>query len=158
MLLTSFAPDLNDEPYPVARRRSSRIVWQQRYDGIATVAYQGGKAIACISGPWSDRYALTWWVHQPSSPQLELFDSVEAARQAVMKVTGQEVSGRSSDPVSSAPPDPDAPRRTSWLSQMRALLRRRRAPGSLSHTARQLRQRYLNQDTDLSGMHFRACR
>src|SRR3954452_14138339 len=68
-------------PHPVVRP-VSRIVWQERYEGIAIVAYRGGKAIAGISGPWSNRYVLTWWQPNPEG-QLEIFDTLQAARQAV---------------------------------------------------------------------------
>ncbi|MGH8089904.1 MAG: hypothetical protein ACREO6_00435 [Rudaea sp.] len=86
------APLVSDAA-PLARtpcHGSGRIVWQQRYEGIARVAYRGGKAIAGVSGPWSDRYVLIWWDELPMSANpLELFETAEAAMLAVEKRMGQ---------------------------------------------------------------------
>jgi hypothetical protein len=154
MLLTSLAvtDDNCTTLLKTARRKPSRIVWQQRYDGIATIAYQGGKAIAGISGPWSDRYALTWWVHLPSSAQLELFDSVEAAMDAVVQRSQQEDFPNTADSVGQSEWVPTP--RPSWLARVWGAMRGRSAEDARPH----LRQRYANEETDLSGMHFRATR
>src|SRR5580698_9337278 len=89
MLLANFAPTEQAAP-PSRTRTRGRIVWQDRYEGVATVAYQGGKAIAGISGPWSDRYVLTWW-DQPHSPnQIELFETLAEAKEAVLVRVGED--------------------------------------------------------------------
>ena len=66
IMLLSVLPDFDQRtPHVAPVRKPSRIVWQQRYEGVAVVAYQGGKAVACISGPWSSKYVLTWWEPMP---------------------------------------------------------------------------------------------
>ena len=82
-MLLSLLPDFDQRSaHPVPARKTSCIVWQERYEGIAVVAYLSGKAIAGISGPWSGHYALTWWVPNPDA-QLEIFETLEAAKEAV---------------------------------------------------------------------------
>jgi hypothetical protein len=142
MLLAPFAPKDHASPQTRARLKSGRVVWQQRYEGIATVAYQGGKAVAGISGPWSDRYVLTWW-DQPASPnQIELFETLDAAMLAVAQRMGDEM-----------PRLPDAARKTgaSWLRRLTSFLRRMR----LAKPAPALR---MVEETDLRGLHFGATR
>lgn len=156
MLLATLPQDHDGARARVNRRRG-RIVWQQRYDGIASVAYQGGKAIAGISGPWSNHFVLTWWEPMLGG-QLEIFDSVEAAKLEVEQRTQAEGSDRLTSPVAgSVSPTP----RVSWLDRVRALLphrHRERARSTAPGAIEQLRQQYLRQDTDLSGLHLRAFR
>ena len=80
LLLQSSVDDLPIEPQP---RRRGGIFWQPGYDGFTRIAYRDGRAIAGISGPWSDQYVLIWW--QPAQPvqRVEVFDSLEDAIQAV---------------------------------------------------------------------------
>jgi len=142
MLLAPFAPQDHASPQTRARLKPGRIVWQQRYEGIATVAYQGGKAVAGISGPWSDRYVLTWW-GQPASPnQIELFETLDAAMLAVAQRMGDETPRKS-----------DVTRKAggSWLRRVASFLRpaRQREPA---------RARRAVEETDLSGLHFCATR
>jgi len=142
MLLT-VAPDFDIRTPHLAPRASRRIVWQERYDGIAVVAYQGGRAIAGISGPWSNRYALTWW--QPHmNAQLEIFDTLEAAKQAVeAQLDAPSVAPRAHVPALQ-------PTRTSWLTRARRWLHRRHADVAA------LRSRSQRADADLSGLNFSA--
>ena len=130
----------------------SRVVWQSRYEGCVAVAYVNGKAIAGISGPWSNKYALTWWGHPMPARQLELFDSLEAAKGDVEHRTHPTGSGRLTTLLR-------ALQRNS-ASVARALLpHRNRDRGhnrSPRDTVMQLRQLRLRQDTDLSGMYFHA--
>src|SRR5690349_7203633 len=72
-------------PTHPSQRRYRRVVWRQRYDGFLTVAYRSGYAIAGISGPWSDRYVLTWWPQQTEEESIELYDSIVAAKDAVLQ-------------------------------------------------------------------------
>src|SRR5215469_12550599 len=82
MLLMPLASNDNDVPRDPRRRRGG-IVWQTQYEGFTTVAYQNGRAIAGISGPWSGQYVLIWWASSQSIRQVEVFDSIEDAKFAV---------------------------------------------------------------------------
>jgi hypothetical protein len=130
---------------PLARnvRGSGRIVWQQRYDGIAHVAYRGGKAIAGVSGPWSDRYVLIWWDRPLAPNPLELFLTLDEAMCAVERHAGQAVAELRT-PL--APP-----RRRGWLGAWWP--RRRAARDTLDR-----RRRQLDDELDLSGLNFSASR
>ncbi len=64
-------------------RGGGDVEWRTRYDGVVAVAHVGSKAIAGISGPWSDQFALTWWERPAGERQLALFDSLEAAKREV---------------------------------------------------------------------------
>ena len=56
------------------------LVWHTRYDGLVHIARVGGRQVAGVSGPWSGRFALTWWHQPPPQRQLQLFESRHAAR------------------------------------------------------------------------------
>jgi hypothetical protein len=142
------ATPLVSDTAPLARSTShgsGRIVWQQRYEGIAHVAYRGGKAIAGVSGPWSDRYALIWWDERPAaSNPLELFETLEAAMHAV-----EERSGRAMPQIAN-PVTPDVnPQRGGWAGFWS---RRRHRDTAASH------QRRFDAELDLSGLNFSATR
>lgn len=71
-----------------ARRTEARTLadvlrWRTRYDGIMTVAEFDDRVIAGISGPWSGKFALTWWNEAAETRALTLFDSRRAAKHAV---------------------------------------------------------------------------
>jgi hypothetical protein len=59
------------------------LEWRSRYDGLVAIAQIGDKAVAGISGPWSGKYALTWWERPLPARQLELYDTLEAAKREV---------------------------------------------------------------------------
>ncbi|MGA9332820.1 MAG: hypothetical protein WBV39_00905 [Rudaea sp.] len=141
-MLVSFPLIPDTAPLARTSRESGRIIWQQRYEGIAHVAYQGGKAIAGVSGPWSDRYVLIWWDRPLAPDPLELFDSLDAAMRAVEQYAGSALR------ESCAMPAPK--RRAGWP---RAFWRRRSEIGKLD----ELRRRY-DADTDLRGLNFCASR
>ncbi|MHB8448222.1 MAG: hypothetical protein ACYC9P_09905 [Rudaea sp.] len=130
---------------PLARtvRGVGRIVWQQHYEGISHVAYRGGKAIAGVSGPWSDRYALIWWDRPLMSHPLELFATLEEATRAVEEFAGAAV------PEACPRPAPKPLRR--WWNSLWP--RRRPCGGQLA-----LLRRQLDADMDLSGLNFCASR
>ena len=155
MLLTVL-PDF-DQQHPSLTRKSPRIVWQQRYEGVAVVAYQGGKAVACISGPWSSKYVLTWWEPMPGG-QLEIFDTQDEAMQAVERRISVFACGRPIEVVAVTGESHAPDRNESWCAMLlRAFLpRRRRASATHPRRVHELRQRYLNADTDLSGLNFSA--
>lgn len=48
-----------------------------------TIAEFDERAIAGISGPWSGKFALTWWEGAPTERTLDLFDTLGAAKRAV---------------------------------------------------------------------------
>ena len=125
-------------------RPANRVVWQERYEGIAIVAYRGGKAIAGISGPWSNRYVLTWWQPNPAG-QLEIFDTLDAAREAV------ETRCQALTPKSIQIPAVRMPR-PSWVARLFARPRRNTGENSLDL----LRQRSQREPADLSGLSFSA--
>jgi hypothetical protein len=139
-------------PYHQSRYR--RIVWRQRYDGLVTVAYRSGHAIAGISGPWSDRYVLTWWSQQYSAGSLELFDSLEAAQLAVAERIRQTEAGGRTD-LQGVLQSIRGSLRPSWFSRIGALFFRTKTE-RLSDSTLQMRNQYLRQDTDLSGINFDA--
>lgn len=133
----------NDAPLARTIRGGGRIVWQQHYEGVSHVAYRGGKAIAGVSGPWSDRYALIWWDRPLAPCPLELFATLDEAMGAVERYAGES--------MPEARPQAVPKRRGGWL---RALWPWRHA--SSARLDRLRRQRDL--DTDLSGLNFCASR
>ena len=144
-MFVSVLPDFQQRtPHTNPGRPASRVVWQQRYDGIAVVAYRGGKAIAGISGPWSNRYVLTWWQPNPAG-QLEIFDTLDAARQAV-EARCQAASSKSIQVPAVRMPRP------SWLARLFAWPRRKNPQHSLDL----IRQRSQREPADLSGLSFSA--
>jgi len=147
MLLTVL-PDFDDLA-PHAARKPSPVVWQERYEGIAVVAYQGGKAIAGISGPWSNRFALTWWQVNPDG-QFEIFDTLAEAMQAV-ELRAQVTC---SMPAPTQRPPALRPQRASLWARVRAWFGADEAAGAAALA--RLRQRYLNAEADLSGLNFTA--
>jgi hypothetical protein len=151
MLLTALPAFDNRNPHAGARD-SAHVVWQQRYEGIAVVAYQGGKAIAGISGPWSNRYALTWWQVNPDG-QFEIFDTLEEAMHAV-ELRVQATS--SSMPAPAQWPPALRPQRPSLWARVRAWFGSDENAGAAA--VARLRQRYLIAEADLSGLHFSADR
>lgn len=140
--------------HPYYQRRYRRIVWRQRYDGLVTVAYRSGHAIAGISGPWSDRYVLTWWAQQYSAGSLELFDSLEAAQTAVAQRVRESQSGNRTD-LQGVLQSIRESLRPSWLARIASLFFRTKTE-RLADSTLQMRDQYLRQDADLSGIHFDA--
>ncbi len=135
-------------------RSRNRVIWQSRYEGCVAVAYVNGRAIAGISGPWSDKYALTCWERPTPAGQLELFDSLDAAKQAVEHRVQLAGTSRLITLI-------EALRRNSAMVA-RALLPHRKNRDRLRHrspheTVMQLRlSRQREEDTDLSGLYFHA--
>ena len=157
MLLTPLTDSDSTPNRARSKRAPGRIVWQERYDGVAMVAHHGGKAVACISGPWSDRYVLTWWECSDTAPQLELFDSLDAARLAVELCVRQE--RQIGDPLVT----PSNRREGFCMRTLRAIgrffsRRRKRNRIGSARSMDELRRRHFGESTDLSGLHFRAFR
>ena len=135
-------------------RSRIRVVWQSRYEGCVAVAYVNGRAIAGISGPWSDKYALTCWERPTPGGQLELFDSLDDAKRAVEHRVQLASTSRLIALL-------DSLRRNSAMVA-HALLPHRKNRDRLRHqspqdTVMQLRLwRQREEDNDLSGMSFHA--
>jgi len=146
-MLLSLLPDFDQRcAHPVPARKTSSIIWQERYEGIAVVAYLGGKAIAGISGPWSGHYALTWWIPNPDA-QLEIFPTLDAAKQAVE----QRCPSVAPEPINV--PAVRMPR-PSWLARLFTRARKERSDCVAVTT---LRRRALRQhDADLAAPSFSA--
>jgi hypothetical protein len=139
------------------QRHGRRIVWRQRYDGVVTIAYRNGHAIAGISGPWSDRFVLTWWSYQFSDSSLELFDSLEAAKLAVLGRVREQRSDRLNHPPVLHVGTQRASRRFSWLEWLRALFGRAESR-KFTQIALEMRRNRMCEAVDLSGIHFDAYR
>lgn len=143
LVSTPLVPDAAPLGRPV--RGNGRIVWQQHYEGISHVAYRGGKAIAGVSGPWSDRYALIWWDERPAgSDPLELFYTIETAKRAVEERVGLAMP----DAVVPSESRPN-PRRGWWAGIW---------PQRRNFRTATLRRRYSDAEIDLSGLNFGALR
>jgi hypothetical protein len=79
-----FATRTASFPVPVNLMNSaSAVKWKTQYDGRLVVAYLDGKAIAGISGPWADEFALTWWHLPPALRRLEIYASLDDAKNVV---------------------------------------------------------------------------
>ena len=147
-------------PQEPRRRSHGRIVWQPHYEGFATVAYRDGRAIAGISGPWSNQYVLIW--RQPAQPirQVEVFDSLEEARQAV--ALGSSPPGTQLETLLHKLRREVVLPRPSWLRRFHTRLTRwlRIAPSNARapRVRNRARARFSADETDLSGLNFRAIR
>ena len=147
-----------------ANGQRGAIVWQLHYDGLVTVAYHGGQAVAGISGPWSDRYALTWWAQPMQAGQLELFESMEAAKHEVVSRIQPTDAGLAKTLFSVLKRGPSLrlkPSRlsTSWLARFGSLFSReskKHLQNSRRNSFELLRQERMRKDTDLRGVHFHA--
>ena len=153
--------DLCQDTSGTGRPTNDLIDWRQRYEGVLTVAYLDGKAVAGISGPWPvNQFALTWWDRPVPARQLELFDSLEAAQARVeewawrMRTIGVIDRPPANDPIlpeatgSIAPQHHRGVPQESWLGRLREVI----APPPRSKV---LRKPPLNDD-DLRDIHFAA--
>ncbi|HET7063680.1 MAG TPA: hypothetical protein VFI49_05345 [Rudaea sp.] len=158
MLVLTLPPSDHGTPRPAARRRRNGVVWQPHYEGFASVAYQSGRAVAGISGPWSGQYVLIWWEQARPIRQVELFESLEEAKQAVAEALGVKAGGRLSDLFGSMRRESAVkPLRSNWWATLRRwLLPHLRGSGQLRVLDH--RRRHDNEETDLSGLNIRAVR
>jgi len=161
MFMPVIVDDLCQDTSGAGRPTNDLIDWRQRYEGVLTVAYLDGKAVAGISGPWPvNQYALTWWDRPVPARQLELFDSLEAAQARVeewawrMRTIGVIDRPPANDPilpeatVSIAPQRQHGVPQESWLGRLREVI----APPP---RLKALRRPPLNED-DLRDIHFAA--
>lgn len=153
------------------------LEWRVRYDGLLAVAYVGSKAVAGVSGPWSDKFALTWWERPLPARQLELFNTMAEAQHEVelwaqrmhiggySKVRHLSIAGRGqlfpgqpasdSASVGNVPAQPD----TSLLGRMRSLFpafSRARSETSSRETIDRLRRSQDCSENDTGNLHFAA--
>jgi len=159
-------PMTNDIPVPYehAEAEASRrdLEWRTRYDGIVAVAHIGDKAVAGISGPWSGKFALTWWERPLPARQLELFDTLEDAKHEVeawaMRMHNGLPAAASVPAIKTIVESAPVPAAKSGLiDHVRSFLPEfgRKRGGSHSNGAR-LRQQHALDDTDLGDLHFAA--
>jgi hypothetical protein len=158
-MMESFPAPNGDQNPPVSASRS--LEWRSRYDGLVSVAYISGKAVAGISGPWSGKYALTWWERPMPARQLELHDSMDAAKREVEDWALRTRTGGYSLPLPHLIPttgieaaNTDLPRSTGLFDRMRSMLPSL-APSASEKIERLRRARTLG-EPDLSGLHFAA--
>lgn len=153
MSLPSHEPALPREPQ---RRRRGVIVWQPHYEGFATIAYRDGRAIAGISGPWSNQYVLIWWRPAQAIREVEVFDSLDEAKRAVARGEAGEVPRRLRDLIRAVCREPIAVPRPSWVARLHRWLRGTRRVSAPAGVRRV--RRYDSEETDLRGLNFRALR
>lgn len=170
VMMDSFTAQGGDFAPPEATTRA--IEWRGQYDGLVSVAYIGGKAVAGISGPWSGKFALTWWDRPLPARQLELFDSMEQAQGEVEQWAMRMHTGGYSVPLVHPTPqaaarakaaraqvDSERAERPAGLfDRVLTLIPQfsRKPHGSPSETIERLRRVQVCRDTDLSGLHFAA--
>jgi hypothetical protein len=168
--------ELYTDPAPPASMEGT-LEWRGRYDGLVSVAYVAGKAVAGISGPWSGKFALTWWERPLPARQLELFDSMRDAQREVeqwaqrmrdggyshgpqLSVAGQVTSISSPARNEQAIGKRDVPQPSASLfDRMRTLLpgfARARSEAASSETIERLRRHQVCRDTDTGNLHFAA--
>jgi hypothetical protein len=174
-IMDSFTEHYSDAaPQPPSE---GSLEWRGRYEGLVSVAYIGDKAVAGISGPWSGKFALTWWERPLPARQLELFDSMRDAQREVeqwaqrMRVGGYSAHAPESSPSGAMAPVIPFPNRMaaadvvapkpapSLFDRMRTLLppfSRARTQASSSETIERLRRAQVCRDTDTGDLHFAA--
>lgn len=131
------------------------VTWRSRYNGFVAIAYLEDKAIAGISGPWSGKYALTWW--DRPLPALELFDSLE---EATRKVESWALRVSNGYAVATLGPARESITQPGVFRRMCALmpdLGRHKSPASARTTIVQLRLRHQLDSNDIGDLHFSAC-
>lgn len=168
--------ELDADPAPPASIEGP-LEWQMRYDGLFAVAYVGGKSVAGVSGPWSDKFALTWWERPLPARKLELFDTMAEAQREVeqwarrMHVGGYSktrhlsIAGRSQPAFAQPVLDSvgvvaDAARPAAGLfNRVRSLLptfTRARSATASSETIERLRRTQVCSENDTGNLHFAA--
>lgn len=142
--------------------QATTLVWQHRYSGVVEIARIGERKVAGISGPWSGKYALTWWDRPLPARQLELYDTLEEARTEVEAWALRMQYGLSPAPAAGprqgAAPTParaSSGSERGLFGRIGALFRRRRRHLSSSELER-LRRMHDELEQDLLNLHFGA--
>ncbi len=160
-MMSSALPYASDAADPLPQDRMI-VDWRSRYDGLVAIAYVGGKAVAGISGPWSDKFALTWWERPLPQRQLELFDSLDEAKHEVEGWALRVRNGYASASATNAPgllPMLVPVAKSGLLAQIRTLLpefARRPRIAAASKSPDRLRERHAHADINLDDLHFAA--
>jgi len=151
--------DQETPPRPQRRRRGG-VVWQPHYEGFTTVAYQKGKAIAGISGPWSGQYVLIWWENAQPIREVELFDSLDEAKQAVAQRLAPDAGNHPRGLFGAFRRSPSKDSAPSWLDTLRqwALALSGRTGRAGKTRLVDHRRRHASEETDLRGLNIRAVR
>ena len=155
MLVLSVPPTDQESPPRPKRRRRGGVVWQPHYEGFTTVAYQNGKAIAGISGPWSGQYVLIWWEQAQPIREVELFDSIDEAKQVVAQRLAPDSAKQLRGLFGLFRRQPTSESGSSWLGGLRRWVRGLSRPKTrlVDH-----RRRHAGEETDLRGLNIRATR
>lgn len=127
------------------------VEWQTR-SAVVAVAQVDGKSVAGISGPWSDKYALTWWERPLPQRQLELFDSLDDAKREVERwaLRLRERGAKAEPSVAATQPCAEAPALPPAPGLFDRLLDAADCDRSSSAARRAARE------IDFSGLHFSA--
>ena len=151
---------MTDHGIPRTPRRRGRgtIVWQPHYEGFTTTAYQSGKAIAGISGPWSDQYVLIWWENAQPIRQVELFDSLEEAKQAVAERLAAQQGAPVTELLATFRSSAMPVSKQGWLVRMRQWLLPGYGSSRSTLSVVDHRRRRAVEETDLRGLNLRALR
>lgn len=138
--------------------QADTLTWRCRYEGLVNIACFRGKQVAGISGPWSGKFALTWWDRPPPQRQLELFDSLDDAQRKVEAWARRMRHGKMATPTTPARQAPPARAESGLLQRLCSAL-----PGFGRHSARakhahieRLRDRRDESELDLGDLHFAA--
>jgi hypothetical protein len=167
-IVDSFEPLGGDTPSVTTTDVPSRrfLQWRSRYDGLVSVAYIDGKAVAGISGPWSGKYALTWWERPMPARELELHDSLGSAQREVEEWALRMHSGNYALPLPEAVTQAlplsvqrqyaanSAVRKAGLFERVRSLLPL--SQPSNSEKIERLRLASAHAEPDLRGLHFAA--
>ncbi len=144
-------------PVPGIAGTQRSLQWRSRYDGLVAIAYIDGKAVAGISGPWSGKYALTWWERPMPARELELHDSLGAAQREVEEWALRMHSNGYVLPLPAAPaPVASAPKAARKPGLIDRLFARLSAQASTSEKIERLRQARTGRDPELGNLHFAA--
>lgn len=130
------------------------VTWRDQYAGVFAVATIGERRVAGISGPWSGKFALTWWDRPLPQRQLELFDSLEAAREAVEAWASRIQHGAPTAAASTRARAP-AVAPTGLLGRVVALFGHQR--GERAGDSIERLRRSAERDATLAEIHFTAC-
>ena len=152
MLVFSVPSHDHDIPREPSRRRRG-VVWQPHTEGFAMIAYRDGRAIAGISGPWSNQYVLIWWRPTQAIRQVEVFDSLDEAKFAVARDGKSDVAVRVTEWLGRFRLEPARRPHRSWTARLWHWLQ---AP--VGATRERGRRRFDDEETDLSGLNLRALR
>ncbi|HEY0178631.1 MAG TPA: hypothetical protein VGC30_03235 [Dokdonella sp.] len=129
------------------------VEWRTRYAGVVAIAHVGGRAIAGISGPWSGRFALTWWERPLPARQLLLFDTLDEAKREVESWALRMRVGRAG-PLPGCGADAAVPARLPTLvERARTLVAEMRGTSVEAASTERVRDRAA---VDLDDLHFAA--